>query len=682
MFKNGIIVILFSAFAMADAPISGQVFSSNGQPLAYAVISDGDNWVIADENGQFNYFYADTGDTLSISRYGYVTEELIISESSFYSITLEPLPIRQKDIIVSGKEYNFNGQIVNSYRENVGIDSPQNVFQQIPGLSIRSYGGKAGIMNLSTNGSPTVNTKILLDDIDLTSAQNGETDLSQIPETFVNNVSVATSPGIFYGSGAVDGVIRILPLINTSSLFISSGSFGFGSFSGNISKSFNKWSANLSAGYLKDDGNFKYSTEDSSTTRLNNDFERKYVALNSTVRFSDKSNIKALLIESRQERGVAGSTDWVSPEARRDDKLRLAALTFNRLHSNGYSKVQINYRKSLENYNDPNPWWPINSEHDVLGTSLKLQHHCNILKDITGTFLYEGKLEKLESTDVGIRERKTNSIASNITIPIGDSLNVIPALRFDRTGSDQFQPTMDLRLLYNKMRKSEIEYHYSTGFRYPTFNDMYWQPGGNPNLEPEKSWYIVLKYKFYLNDNYLNNIYFNIADRHTDNLIQWIPIDETFFIWQPRNIARSHRTNFTIGSQYNLEKLPLQIAMHATYQKTNDIDLDKPLLHAPEIIGFAGMNYTINALNIALSAHYTGERITAYPNFSNPDDTMLPSYVQTTATLQYQLPLLGNQFSIMLDVNNILDKQFESISGYPEPGRNFRIGIKYFISNN
>jgi hypothetical protein len=159
MFKNGIIVILFSAFAMADAPISCQVFSSNGQPLAYAVISDGDNWVIADENGQFNYFYADTGDTLSISRYGYVTEELIISESSFYSITLEPLPIQQKDIIVSGKEYNFNGQIVNSYRENVGIDSPQNVFQQIPGLSIRSYGGKAGIMNLSTNGSPTVNTK-------------------------------------------------------------------------------------------------------------------------------------------------------------------------------------------------------------------------------------------------------------------------------------------------------------------------------------------------------------------------------------------------------------------------------------------------------------------------------------------------------------------------------------------
>ncbi|MCJ7801623.1 MAG: hypothetical protein MUP82_04620 [Candidatus Marinimicrobia bacterium] len=56
MFKRGIIVLLFSTFAMADVPITGQVFSANGNPLAYAVIADstGQNWIIADENGQFN----------------------------------------------------------------------------------------------------------------------------------------------------------------------------------------------------------------------------------------------------------------------------------------------------------------------------------------------------------------------------------------------------------------------------------------------------------------------------------------------------------------------------------------------------------------------------------------------------------------------------------------------------
>lgn len=681
MFKQGILVLLFVAFAMADAPITGQVFSANGNPLAYAVIVDntGQNWVIADENGQFNYhFSTGIGDTLSVSRYGYQADNLIVSNKSFYTVMLRPQPIQQEDVTVSGEKQNFHGQIINTYRKNIGNDNPQNVYQQIPGITIRSYGGKAGITTISTNGSPAVNTKILLDDIDLTNVQNGGTDLSQIPETFISQITVANSPGIFYGSGAVDGVLRISPQNQQSYFSASLGSFGFGSFSGNINKNWSKWSANLSAGYLKDDGDFKYSIEDSSITRSNNDFERKFVALRATGRLSEKSNLSAMLLESQQKRGVAGSLDWASPEARRDDNLQLGALTYNQLHTNGYSKVQLSYRRSLENYNDPNPWWPIKSEHDVRGTALKIQHHRNILNDITGTFLYEGKLEKLESTDVGDRQRKTNSIASIITIPIWDNFNIIPALRLDRAGSNRLQPTVDLRLTYLNLRGIEIEYHYGTGFRYPTFNDLYWQPGGNPDLDPEKSRYQIIKYKLYLNDNYLNNIYFNIGDRYTNDLIQWVPIDESFYIWQPQNIASSRRTNFTIGSQINLENLPLQIALHATYQKTKDIDLDKPLLYAPEFIGYAGVVYSSSVIQISLNAHYTGERISSY---GFPDDVLLPSYIQTNAAFQYQLPILGNQLSVSLAVNNILDKQFETISGYPEPGRTIRLGLKYMLNN-
>ena len=65
--------------------------------------------------------------------------------------------------------------------------------------------------------------------------------------------------------------------------------------------------------------------------------------------------------------------------------------------------------------------------------------------------------------------------------------------------------------IYNNLKGSEIEYHYGTGFRYPTFNDLYWQPGGNPDLEPEKSWYQTIKYKLYLDDHYLNNMYDKIT---------------------------------------------------------------------------------------------------------------------------------------------------------------------------
>ncbi|MEE8341991.1 MAG: TonB-dependent receptor plug domain-containing protein, partial [Candidatus Neomarinimicrobiota bacterium] len=278
MFKQGISVLLLVALAIADVPISGQVFSTNGNPLAYAVIVDntGQNWVIADENGYFNYnFSSSNGDTLSVSRYGYQGSNMVISDKLYYTTSLLPIPIQQEDVTVSGENQNFQGQIINTYRENIENNNPQNIFQQIPGLTIRSYGGKAGIMTLSVNGSPAVNTKILLNDIDLTNIQNGETDLSQIPESFIGQITVANSPGIFYGSGAIDGVLRISP--QNQQTYFSAFSGSFGSLVGNINKNWSKWSVNLSAGYLKDDGNFKYSIEDSSATRSNNDFERKYV---------------------------------------------------------------------------------------------------------------------------------------------------------------------------------------------------------------------------------------------------------------------------------------------------------------------------------------------------------------------------------------------------------------------
>ena len=80
---------------------------------------------------------------------------------------------------------------------------------------------------------------------------------------------------------------------------------------------------------------------------------------------------------------------------------------------------------------------------------------------------------------------------------------------------------------------------------------------------------------------------------------------------------------------------------------------------------------------IIIDAHYTGERISTY---SIPNDELLPYYIQTNAAVQYHLSLLEHKLSIILHINNLLDRQFESINGFPEPGRNFRIGIKYFLS--
>ena len=140
MFKKGIIVLLFSAFAMANAPITGQVFSANGNPLAYAVIADstGQNWVIADENGQFNYHYADTGDVLRVSRYGYQPDNLVICDQPENEAYLTKAPVLIFEILSKSTAHKDRTTKFNLYeREGVQyyvIVDPDNHVAKVYGL--------------------------------------------------------------------------------------------------------------------------------------------------------------------------------------------------------------------------------------------------------------------------------------------------------------------------------------------------------------------------------------------------------------------------------------------------------------------------------------------------------------------------------------------------------------------
>lgn len=683
MFKQVLFTLLITTLVLADNPISGQVFSTSGSPLSYAVISDvlGKNWVISDENGYFNYNTSaqiSLGDSLSVSRYGYNTSHFQLSELSFYIIELAPQPIEHKAVIVKGSNDIAHRQLSNTYSKILENNEPINLFQQIPGVAIRTYGSKTGGMFLSTYGSPAVNTKILLGDIDLTDAQFGSVDLTLVPEVLINSLSLVNSPSIFFGSGAIDGAININPWQNSTYISARIGMFGHNGLLGNYFKNFDKIAINLSIGYLKDDGNYDYSVDNDQFTRENNDFERKYYSLISVAKISDKSNVSGLFMESRQSRGVAGSIAWPSPVARRDNKLQLGNISYNHLNKNGYTKIQLSTRISTENYDNPNPLWPLSSEHTVYSNSAKINHNQTILNNISINILLEGKQDKIESTDVGDHERFTQSFATEVSIPLINQFRVSPAFRIDRIGSSAVYNNQSIGIAYNGLKNSKLEYIIRTGFRNPTFNDLYWNPGGNPDLKPEKSWNHSFKYKFYLNNEYTNNIYINISDNHAIDLIQWTPTDETLLVWQPQNIAKSRRTNITLGNQVTLTQLPLQLAWHATYQKTEDLDLNKQLLFAPKFIGFIGFNYSTQGFSIGVQAHYTGERLAQY---GVEDNTSIPGYWSTSAVLKYQKKLLGNSLQFILDASNLFNKQYMVMNDYPEPGRIINFCLKYVLSD-
>ena len=69
---------------------------------------------------------------------------------------------------------------------------------------------------------------------------------------------------------------------------------------------------------------------------------------------------------------------------------------------------------------------------------------------------------------------------------------------------------------------------------------------------------------------------------------------------------------------------------------------------------------------------YVGER---WHNSSNiPANYEQPWYTHD-ATISYTLPLRKLSMRFQLEVNNLLNQQYEVILNYPMPGRNWRLGV-------
>ena len=106
----------------------------------------------------------------------------------------------------STRSVGFNVKIIDANAEKLSkeeftaIDKYSNhtSLQRIPGSFIKSYGGMAGIVNLSMDGGQPVHTKIILDGIDLTNPQNGQTDLSNIPVEIMQQLYLSRSPNFYY----------------------------------------------------------------------------------------------------------------------------------------------------------------------------------------------------------------------------------------------------------------------------------------------------------------------------------------------------------------------------------------------------------------------------------------------------------------------------------------------------
>ena len=230
----------------------------------------------------------------------------------------------------------------------------------------------------------------------------------------------------------------------------------------------------------------------------------------------------------------------------------------------------------------------------------------------------------------------------------------------------------------------------SRNYRYPTLNDLYFLPGGNPDLRHESGWTYDAGVSFAVGRDGIYSLSgsANWFESFIEDWIIWLPTPKGFF--SPENIKDVHAYGVELQGdlKVNLTK-EWQLMLNGSFSWTPSINEGEPRTPADKSVG-KQLPY-VPKLSSSVTGHLTWRRWTfmykwcyyseRYTMSSNDISLSgkLPPYFMSNISLEKSIPLKRIELSAKGVINNLFNEQYLSVLSRPMPGINFQIflGIKF-----
>lgn len=227
----------------------------------------------------------------------------------------------------------------------------------------------------------------------------------------------------------------------------------------------------------------------------------------------------------------------------------------------------------------------------------------------------------------------------------------------------------------------------SRNFRFPTLNDLYFLPGGNPDLKKECGWTydVGVSFAFGKENVYSLTGSANWFDSHVEDWILWLPTTKGFF--SPRNIKDVHAYGVELQSDFNISLgKDWLLGLNGTFSWTPSINEGEPFSPADQSVGkqlpyVPEWSSTITGRlawkkwSLLYKWCYYSQRYTMSSNDISLTGK-LPFYFMNNLTIERGIPLKWADLSLKGAVNNLFNEEYLSVLSRPMPGINF----EFFIS--
>jgi iron complex outermembrane receptor protein len=211
-------------------------------------------------------------------------------------------------------------------------------------------------------------------------------------------------------------------------------------------------------------------------------------------------------------------------------------------------------------------------------------------------------------------------------------------------------------------------------FRVPTFNDRYWEPGGNPDLQPERSWGGDLGLWL---DSPRGHVEWTAFGHLRRDQIVWRPSGEGH--WTPINVGRVRALGSEISGAWGRSLAPdatLSVGFIYTFtdarnrSEPHSASYNEPVRYVPRDQLKAHSTVSWGPATLTAKVRYTGRR-----PLTSDGRLVLDAYVTGGTRLQLEHSFSGIRTALSVDVENVFNTDYRSIGNRPMPPRHARIRL-------
>jgi iron complex outermembrane receptor protein len=560
------------------------------------------------------------------------------------------------------------------------------VLQRESAVFIKQY-GPSMLATPSVRGTGAAHTALVWNGCNLQNGMNGQTDISLVPAFLFGSFTLQQgASSASWGSGAAGGALFLYASQqNEISLLQENGSFGHRLTALRVAMPFKKMRFSIGAFRLREENDFPYHNLAQADAPLihqhNAQLEASGILASLSIEtgktgmlhfgsWAQRANRHIPPIMSvpmakayQADAALRNTINWSGRVAKWLIQLR-GAWFEETLH---YSDSLAHLHKDYSNrtlVQEAELAYPIHSTMKLsCGANQTLQYaqseaYSETQKELRrqsvfaqwDAAFFENRL-KLRS---GLRKEWTSRADAPLIPFISSSIALLPQLTLNA--------------------------NYSGVYRIPTLNDLYWIPGGNPNLLPEQgqSAEAGLAWNTSIRKNTLS-MRADVFHANIQNWILWVPGNA---FWWPGNVKRVNNRGANFNSEFGLHIRQHGITLRTSLQMVSaeiveagdafELHTSKQLIYVPRFTASGGLVWRHGTKRIELQYVHTGLRYT-----SSDNKQALPAFSLFNIIASKDIELQKYSVNLFLRWNNVFNAEYQIMLWRPMPMSHVQLGIQF-----